>query len=255
MPILHRVASVIGRLAAVGSAFAVLALAAAPAGAASPSAVATKAPSLGVLSVSPAKATDLVAFSLITSAACPSGGTNIIGTILGPGLPVDGINVVPNTTAKLFPRTTGGGYFMPSNNTLRALVNQLPDPQALKGTYRLRVECRGPAKIADLGDFSGSLVFDGHHGYVAHQPDVPKGSLQTLAPTPDPALPSVAASAPSRPSPSPAVVKAQPAAATRPSSSSSGAAPWLIGGGALIVAAGTGTLLRGRRGRTKTAAR
>ena len=200
---------------------------------------------VGVLTVVPATGTDLVPFSLVTSKACPA-GTNVIGTILGPGLPKDGINVVPNTTAAIFPHTAADGLFMPSNNTLRTLVDQLPDPPQLKGTYALRVECRGPAKIADLGEFTGSMVWDGHHGYVATEPAVPAASLVTVAPVTDPPVPSAAAARAGATTTAPVVVLARPAAAET-SSSTHRLGPWLVGAGALVLVAGVVLLLRNRR--------
>jgi hypothetical protein len=211
-----------------------------------PAAVTTqKAPQVGVITVVPATGNDQTAFALVTSKPCPS-GTNVIGTILGPGLPDYGVNVVPNTTAALFPHTATGGLYMPSSNTMRNLINDLPDPQPLKGTYRLRVECRGPAKIADLGDFTGSIVWDGHHGFVAVEPDVPASSLQTVPPVTDPPIPSAAPSATKTASPTPAALKATSTAASKPSTAK-GAAPWLVAVGAVLAAFGLLTFLRGRR--------
>lgn len=208
----------------------------------------TTAAHVGVLTVVPATGTDLVPFSLVTSKACPA-GTNVIGTILGPGLPKDGINVVPNTTAAIFPHTAAGGLFMPSNNTLRTLVDQLPDPPQLKGTYALRVECRGPAKIADLGDFTGSMVWDGHHGYVATEPAVPAASLVTVAPATDPPVPSAAPARAGATTKAPVVVPARPVSAET-SSSTHRLGLWLVGAGALVLAAGVVLLLRNRRVKT-----
>jgi hypothetical protein len=219
-----------------------------------PAVTKTAGVAVGVVAVVPAKGTDQTAFSLVTSKPCPS-GTNVIGTVFGPGLPDDGINVVPNTTLALFPKTSTGGLYMPSSNTLRNLIDQLPDPQPLKGSYRLRVECRGPAKIADLGDFTGAMVFDGHHGYLATEPTGPKVSLQTLAPNTELPIPTAIGShAPE--SASPTVVKAKPAAATtRTHGSSSALGIWLITGGALVVAVGSAVLVRGRRTQTPTVVR
>jgi hypothetical protein len=134
---------------------------------------------------------------------------------------------------------------MPSNNTLRNLVNDLPDPKPLKGTYRLRVECRGPAKIADLGDFTGSMTWDGHHGYVAVEPDVPASSLVTVAPVTDPPVPSAAPATGGTATPVAAVAKKSPVAPK--ASGLSGAAPWIIVVGVLLTAFGLSTFIRGRR--------
>lgn len=205
-------------------------------------AVASASAGIGVVSVVPATGNDRDPLILVTSALCPSGGTNVIGTILGPGLTAIGINVVPNSTAAIFPRTAGGGLYLPSQDTLRNLVNELPDPPVLKGTYQLRVECRGPSKIADLGDFYGSLVFDGHHGYRANEPKVPAGSLATIAPTEMP----IPTAPPASNAPSPAAVKARAAAATSSGSSSSATAPWLVGLGVVAVLAGLVIFVRGR---------
>jgi hypothetical protein len=216
----------------------------------SPSVSASAAAGIGVVSVVPATGTDLDPLTLVTSAMCPSGGTNVIGTILGPGLGKLGINVVPNSSASLFPRTAGGGLYMPSNNTLRNLVNELADPPVLKGAYRLRVECRGTAKIADLGDFYGSLVFDGHHAYTANEPKVATGSLATIAAPTGPPIPTaVGSEAPQQSgTATPAAVKARPAAdSTSSKSSSSSYGPWLVGLGVVIVLAGLVTILLGRR--------
>jgi hypothetical protein len=213
----------------------------------------------GTITVTPATGNDQVAFSLTTSKACPSGGTNAFGTVFGPGLPATGINVVPNSANTVFPHTVAGGLVMSSSNTLRTLVSQLPDPQPLKGTYKLRVQCRGPAKIADLGDFFGSMVFDGHHGYVAVEPDVPKASLVTVAPASAMPIPTAVGSEP------PAARGATPTGKVTPTTKATSAAvattsggggsggdygPWLIGIGALCVAAGLATLIRSRRSRT-----
>jgi hypothetical protein len=217
---------------------------------ASPTVAASPEAGIGVVSVVPATGTDLDPLTLVTSAMCPTGGTNVIGTILGPGLTAVGINVVPNSNAAIFPRTAGGGLYLPSNNTLRNLVNELPDPPVLKGTYQLRVECRGPAKLADLGDFYGSLVFDGHHAYKANEPNVPAASLTTIAAPSGPPIPTAVGSEAPRASSTgiPAAVKARSAAATTPSGNSSPAyAPWLVGVGVVIALAGLATVLRGRR--------
>jgi hypothetical protein len=220
-------------------------------------------PTEGTITVTPATGTDLVAFSLTTSKACPAGGTNAFATVFGPGLPVSGINVVPNSADTVFPHTVAGGLVMSSSNTLRTLVSQLPDPQPLKGTYKLRVQCRGPAKIADLGDFLGSMVFDGHHGYVADEPNVPKASLVTVPPASAMPIPTAVGSEPpaaggatptAKASPT---VKATPAAIATTSSTGGGGGfgPWLIGLGALCAAAGVATLIRSRRSSTPTLAK
>lgn len=216
----------------------------------SPSAAASVAAGIGVVSVVPATGTDQDPLNLLTSAICPSGGTNVIGTILGPGLGTLGINIVPNTTAAIFPRTAGGGLYMPSQDTLRNLVNQLPDPPVLKGTYRLRVECRGPSKIADLGDFYGAVVFDGHHAYKANEPQVPAASLVTIPAPAGPPIPTAVGSQAPQTSGTgtPAAVKTRSAAATSSSGSSSTTyGPWLIGVGLLFALAGLITIVRGRR--------
>ncbi|BEP13796.1 hypothetical protein acdb102_21070 [Acidothermaceae bacterium B102] len=206
----------------------------------------------------PAKGTDLVPLSLAMSTMCPSGGTNVIGTLFGPGLPAIGLNVVPNSTTSLYPHTVGGGLYLSSNNTLRNLVNQLPDPPNLKGTYRVRVECRGPARIADLGDFYGSVVFDGHHGYVAKQ-DIPAASLVTVAAPSGPPIPTaVGSEAPQTAgSPTPTAVRETPIAATSVTKNSQTSyGPWLIALGILVVLGGIVTLARGRRsGKPGSAAR
>jgi hypothetical protein len=211
------------------------------------SAVATAA-GVGVVSALPSTGTDEVPLNLATSAVCPAGATNVIGTILGPGLPSIGINVVPNSPQSLYPRTSGGGVYLSSNNTLRNLVNELPDPQVLKGTYTLRVECRGPSKIADLGDFYGSLVFDGHHGYVAKQA-IPAASLTTVPAPEGPPIPSAIGShAPETAATSTTSAKAGPTVVTGGGSTSSRSyAPWLIGLGIVVVLGGLGSLLHGRR--------
>lgn len=212
-----------------------------------PQAAAATPGGVGVVSALPATGTDQVPLDLATSAVCPGGATNVIGTILGPGLPAIGINIVPNSQLSIYPRTSGGGEYLSSNNTLRNLVNELPDPPVLTGTYTLRVECRGPSKIADLGDFYGSLVFDGHHHYVAKQA-IPASSLTTVPAPEGPPIPSAIGShAPETATASAPTIKASPVAATsveRSSGSSYG--PWLIGLGIVIVVGGIGSLFLGR---------
>jgi hypothetical protein len=220
-------------------------------------------PTEGTITVTPATGNDLVAFSLTTSKACPAGGTNAFATVFGPGLPASGVNVVPNSANTVFPHTVAGGLVMSSSNTLRTLVGQLPDPQPLEGTYKLRVQCRGPAKIADLGDFLGSMVFDGHHGYVADEPNVPKASLVMVAPASTMPLPTAVGSEPpatggaTPTAKATSIGKATPAAVATTSGTGGGGGfgPWLIGIGALCAAAGAATLIRNRRSSTPTLAK
>ena len=221
-----------------------------------PPAAASSSAGIGVVSVLPAKGTDLIPLSLVTSAMCPSGGTNVFATIFGPGLPADGLNVVPNSTVTLYPHTAGGGLYLSSNNTLRNLVNELPDPPNLRGTYRVRVECRGPAKIADLGDFYGSMTFDGHHGYAVTEPNVTPASLVTIPVSEGPPIPTaIGSQAPQSAqttSHAPAAVGTQVAASpVAATSSTKSLAPWLIVVGVLVVVGGLLTLLRGRSRATK----
>lgn len=226
------------------------------------SAAATAQPSpqsgkaIGTITVTPATGTDLVAFSMTTSKACPSGG-NVLGTVFGQGLPSDGLNIVGNSSTAIYPHTVAGGLVISSQDNLRSRMSSLPDPQPLLGEYKLRVECRDGPKAADLGDFFGAVVFDAHHRYVAHEPDVPAASLKTVPPTVVP-LPSVVGSEAPETSQSPVHANAKPtlAAPQAKSGGVSGLASWLIGCGALIAAFGLAALIRSRRsGPVKAATR
>ena len=146
------------------------------------------AATVGTITVRPATGTDLTPFTLTTSGACPA-GTNVIATIFGPGFTADGENIVPNLSTTIYAHTTTGGVVLPISDTLRDFANDQPDPQPLKGKYRLRVMCRMNAKLGDLGDFVGSITFNGHHGYVVVNPHIPESVLATIAPVPQAAPP------------------------------------------------------------------
>lgn len=202
--------------------------------------------SVGTITVTPATGTDLIAFSMTTSKACPSGG-NILATLFGQGLPPEGLNIVGNSSTAIYPHTVAGGLVIPSQDNLRSRMSSLPDPQPLLGEYQVRVECRDGPKVADLGDFFGSVVFDSHHRYVAHEPNVPASSLQTVAPTVVP-VPSMVGSEAPETSQSPLPARAKSGAPPRAKSSGIGSlGPWLVGFGALMGAFGVAVLIRSRR--------
>jgi hypothetical protein len=201
----------------------------------------------GSLTVTPATGTDLIAFSVTTSRACPSGG-NVLATIFGQGLPPEGLNIVGNAPAAIFPHTVSGGLVMPSQDNLRSLMSSLPDPQPLSGEYKLRVECRDGPKRADLGDFFGSLFFDSHHRYLAHQPNVPASSLKTVDPAVAPLPTAVGSEAPvTTQSPPPAKAKSTQPAHQAKSGGFTGWGPWLIALGGLLAGLGVAALSRSRR--------
>jgi hypothetical protein len=205
---------------------------------------------VGTLTVTPATGTDLIAFSVTTSRACPAGG-NVLATIFGQGLPPEGLNIVGNAPASIFPHTVAGGLVMPSQDSLRGLMSSLPDPQPLSGEYKLRVECRDGPKRADLGDFFGSLIFDSHHRYVAHEPNVPASSLKAVDPAVAPLPTAVGSEAPgiTQPSPPAKAKSTQPALPAQQAKSGgfTGWGPWLIALGGLLAGLGVAALSRSRR--------
>ncbi len=214
------------------------------------------AATVGTITVRPATGTDLTPFTLTTSGACPA-GTNVIATIFGPGFTADGENIVPNLSTTIYAHTTTGGVVLPISDTLRDFANDQPDPQPLKGKYRLRVMCRMNAKLGDLGDFVGSITFNGHHGYVVVNPDIPESVLATIAPVPQAAPPLPTSTATPRPgsvsqaTASPVAVAAKPVA--KSTATSSGHQPWLVLVGVLTVIGGVALALSNRRTKKKAA--
>lgn len=211
---------------------------------------------LGSVTVQPATGTDLTSISLVTSGPCVS-GTNVIARVFGKGFPAEGQVVVSNSPLSAYQQTRGKGRVLVMSLTMRDFMQQQTDPVALHGTYRIVVTCREAAKLGDLGDFTGSLVFSSPRNYVAHEPQVPAASLVPVPQDQSAQLPVPTASG-TRPSSSPSgpTTSASPVAAMRRASSGGGlhglAAP-LLGVGALVVLWGVATLARQRRTTRRTA--
>jgi Bacterial Ig-like domain (group 3) len=137
---------------------------------------------VGSLSASPATGTDTSSITFTTSAACP-GGTNIQGTLTGPGFPAAGVNVVGNTPISSYSTTPSGGLIVPLPNTMRDIANT-NGVTTLSGKYDFMITCRNAFGATTFGDFVGSLWFTSNTTYQNTDPAAKTPTTTSLAVSP-----------------------------------------------------------------------
>ncbi|MFN8028501.1 MAG: hypothetical protein U0W40_19720 [Acidimicrobiia bacterium] len=106
------------------------------------------------------------AFSVTTSAACPSEptlATNFLVRITGGDLPVvtPAANITGNTDGATVGGINGGPFTASASNTLRNFAGDQGLTKLGDGTYTIEVVCRRALQSASLGEFVGTFVVAG----------------------------------------------------------------------------------------------
>jgi hypothetical protein len=158
---------------------------------------------LGTLSITPTSGDQDTTPTFNTSAACPSGATNVQVTISGSnGSGTFTDNMVGNSSLSAFSGNGSGGKTIPATVTFKDIfqANSVVSPS---GTYTLTAICRTASDATSLGDFVGSVKFTATGTflgtYVAAQPTttvlslsnpgtVAYGTSETLTATVSPAV-------------------------------------------------------------------
>jgi hypothetical protein len=135
---------------------------------------AASAASLGTLTLSQQTGLDTTAFSVSTSAACPT-GDDVQAILSGGDFPADAVAVTKGPTAG-YPTNSTGGYVIPLANSLRTLATNYSvttlDPTN-PTEYTIDVQCVPLFGATVDGDFSANLWFTSETAWTATNPSTP----------------------------------------------------------------------------------
>jgi Bacterial Ig-like domain (group 3) len=119
------------------------------------------------------------AFSVTTSAGCPSPATNFQVKVAGGNVPVDAGNIVGNTAGSTIGTGIASAFTVPVSNTLRVFATNNGLTQLDDGTYTVTLVCRALLQSATLGDYVGTFTVSNSGATVTPQVPVVKADTST----------------------------------------------------------------------------